>query len=177
MQLKFAFPIKRLFIKSNKAYLFRIRALIFFCAKSILNINTECIKFLLPANEVWGKVMFYTCASFCSQGGVYHSMQWSVHPWADTPLGRHPMSRHPLGRHSPRQTPPGETHIPPLGRHPTSGQTPPRQIPSSTPEMATEAGGTHPTGMHSCYFSDLLFHEREKHENGEHRHILLCMKN
>ena len=81
-----------------------------------------------------------------------------------------------MGRQPLRQTPPGETHTPPLGRQPTSGQTPPRQIPPN-PEMATEAGGWHPTGMHSCYFSDLLFHEREKNENGEHRHILLCMKN
>ena len=31
--------------------------------------------------------------------------------------------------------------LPPLGRH-----LPYRQ----TPEMATEAGGMHPTGMHSC---------------------------
>ena len=34
-----------------------------------------------------------------------------------------------------------DTH---LGRQPPSGQTPPPR------ETATEAGGTHPTGMHSC---------------------------
>ena len=34
------------------------------------------------------------------------------------------------------------------GRHPP-GQTPSRQIP---PRTATAADGTHPTGMHSCYF-------------------------
>ena len=43
-----------------------------------------------------------------------------------TPLGRHPPGRHtPLGRHP--QVHPGPLH-----------------------EMATEAGGRHPTGMHSC---------------------------
>ena len=42
----------------------------------------------------------------------------------------------PLGRHLPGQTPP-----PPR-------QTPPGKQPSSP--MATEAGGTHPTGMLSC---------------------------
>ena len=31
----------------------------------------------------------------------------------------------------------------PLGRHPPSGQT--------SPEMATEAGGAHPTGVQSCF--------------------------
>ena len=30
---------------------------------------------LPPTNEVWGKVMFYTCLSFCSpEGGVYVSL-------------------------------------------------------------------------------------------------------
>ena len=38
---------------------------------------------------------------------------------------------------------PGKT-LSPLGRHPPSGQTPP-------PEMATEAGGAHPTGVQSCF--------------------------
>ena len=36
----------------------------------------------------------------------------------------------------PRQTPPRQTPLPLLGRHP--------------PETVPEAGGTHPTGMHSC---------------------------
>ena len=34
------------------------------------------------------RLCFYTCQSFCSQAGVYPSMQWanSIHlPWADTP--------------------------------------------------------------------------------------------
>ena len=36
----------------------------------------------------------------------------------------------------------------------TARQTPPRQTPPS-PEMAIEAGGRHPTGMHSCFMYDL----------------------
>ena len=40
--------------------------------------------------------------------------------------------------HTPRRTPPGSTHTP--GKHP-----PPR-------ETAAAADGTHPTGMHSCFF-------------------------
>ena len=35
---------------------------------------------LPPTNEVWGKVMFYTCLSFCSQGGgrkgCYDATSW-----------------------------------------------------------------------------------------------------
>ena len=50
-------------------------------------------------------------------------------------------------------TRPGQT--PPLGRHP-SGQTPPQT------ETATEVGGTHPTGMHSCkILLHIVFMDRE----------------
>ena len=52
-----------------------------------------------------------------------------------------PLSRHPLGRH------------PHLGRH-CPGQTPPTDTPP--PESATAAGGTHPTGMHSCFKCELF---------------------
>ena len=55
------------------------------------------IKLLPPANEVWCKIMFYTCVSFCSGGGgwlpsVHHRshdhgvcihgvcIQWGLHP-------------------------------------------------------------------------------------------------
>ena len=43
------------------------------------------------------------------------------------------------GVYTPRQAPPRQTHTPPPGQtlHPQ--------------EMATEVGGVHPTGMHSCY--------------------------
>ena len=90
-------------------------------------------------------------------------------------------STQPLGRHSPWQTPPRHTpqadtplsrHPPPgqtppqadsfLGRHPpwahTPGCRPPRQTPQiqitwfRLKEIHHQAGSTHPTGMHSCYW-------------------------
>ena len=52
----------------------------------------------------------------------------------------------PAGRHPPGQTiPPGRHPPPPLGRHP----------PGRHPLLAaTAADGTHPTGMHSCWFNE-----------------------
>ena len=47
-----------------------------------------------------------------------------------------------------RQTTPG-----PKGRHP-HGPTPPPSV-----ETATEAGGTHPTGIHSCYVTSFTVSE------------------
>ena len=87
--------------------------------------NLCCIilsQLLPPAKEVWGKVIFYTCLSFCLQGGVCLSACWdTTPPWsrhhppgADTPQSRHPCSRHPPGADPPwdqtilpEQTPPG----------------------------------------------------------------------
>ena len=46
------------------------------------------------------------------------------------------VSQHAMGR--------GGAHLP-LARHP------PRQTPPCPTGMATEAGGTHPTPMHSCF--------------------------
>ena len=99
-------------------------------------ISDKC-SLLPPANEVWGKVMFYTCVSFCSLGeGVCPTQPppprqtWGV---VADPLGcRHPQANpHPL---------PGCR--PPLGR-------PPRQIPTG---IRQQAGGTDPTGIHTFYF-------------------------
>ena len=62
---------------------------------------------------------------------------------ADTPLGRHPLGTHlPLG-----QTPPP---VDTLSSQTSQADTHPRADIQS-PEMATEADGTHPTGMHSCF--------------------------
>ena len=71
--------------------------------------------FLPPANEVWGKVIFCTCLSFCSRGkylGRYPESRyapWQVHPRAVTspkqvhPQAGTPHSRYRLGRYTPRQ--------------------------------------------------------------------------
>ena len=50
------------------------------------------------------------------------------------------------GVHPPRQTAPGQT---PLGTPPRADT--PQADTDTPPEMATAAGGTHPTGMHSCF--------------------------
>ena len=87
-------------------------------------------------------------------GGGYISLDTAL--WADTPPRQIlPLGRHPLD--TPRQTPPGR-HPHPWADIPTLGQTTLREIPH--PAMATEAGGTRPTGMHFCFnhlISTLVF--------------------
>ena len=80
-------------------------------------------QFLPPANEVCkGYVFTPVCQSFCSQGGEY--------------LSRYtPGQVHPPGRYTP------------LGRYTPQAGTPPRQCMLG---YGQQAGGTHPTGMHSC---------------------------
>ena len=81
-------------------------------------------------------MVYFITASKLSLGqgkiftGVYLSMG-GVPSWVDTSLGRHPSEQ-----------------IHPLRTDTLSGQTPPGR--HTPPETATEAGGTHPTGMHSC---------------------------
>ena len=92
-----------------------------------------------------GNIFSSMCQEFCSQGGVPGQVPpWAgtpsprqVHPWAGTPPpDRYPPGMYtlPLGRNTPlgRYTPTGTVHA---GRY---GQ---------------QAGGTHPTGMHSCFNS------------------------
>ena len=95
----------------------------------------ESTPFLPPANEVFeGYVFTGVCLS--PGGGSA-----PIARWADNPLARHPPRQTPLGRHPlpPWQTPPA----------------PPGQTPSPLPAQCMlvygqKAGGTHPTGMHSC---------------------------
>ena len=106
---------------------------------------------LPPANEVWGKVIFLHLSVILFTGGVpgqVHPRQvhppGQVHPpWTGTPPGQVPL----------RQVhPPGQVHTPQAGT-----PRPPRQgPPGGTPLQCMlgygqQAGGTHPTGMHSCY--------------------------
>ena len=84
-------------------------------------------KTLLPSATKLRRLCFYTCLSFCSQGGVCLSACWDTTP-------------PPRGRQAPR-TGAGT----PRTRHPPRPGTPPGA------EMATAADGTHPTGMHSCF--------------------------
>ena len=50
-------------------------------------------------------------------------------------------------------TPLGQTH--PSNTAPQTDTHTPRDIPPSV-ETATEAGGTHPTGMHSCFHLSII---------------------
>ena len=77
--------LKQVFYSIDRSYFAACRVLIY-------------IQILLaPANEVWGKVMFYSCVSFCSRNGV------------------HPPSR----QTSPRQTQPPEMVTEAGGTHRT----------------------------------------------------------
>ena len=64
---------------------------------------------LPPTNEVWGKIMFYTCLPFCSQTPpgqtpyLADTQPGQTHPWEDNPLhgqtpppGSHPHPRRQL---------------------------------------------------------------------------------
>ena len=78
----------------------------------------------------------YTCHSV--HRGVY------TLPQVDIPPGRSPLG-----------------HTPPLGRPPPDIYlSTPRQTPSWAPPLkkktATEVGGSHPTGMHSCFLAKLF---------------------
>ena len=92
-----------------------------------------------------GKVMFYTCLSFCPQGGCL----------ADTLPGQTPLGRHtpPLGRHPspPRQTPPWTDTQPPwadtapVGRQSPLGSKPP------------SPSDSHCSGRYASYWKAFLF--------------------
>ena len=96
---------------------------------------------LPPANEVWGKVIFsVACVKNSVHGGGGST-------WADTP---------------PRAgTPPRQVHPQPPSRYitsPTPGQVhPPGAVHAG--KYGQQAGGTHPTGMHSCSPDMVTFHE------------------
>ena len=66
--------------------------------------------FLLPVNEVWGKIMFLHLSVILLT--CQHAMGQTHTP--QIPLGRHSPGRHPFGRNPPpRQTPP-DKHPPTL---------------------------------------------------------------
>ena len=53
----------------------------------------------------------------------------------------------------PRQTPLGQTLPPPQGDTPPRQTPPPPSVASDIMGYGQQAGGTHPTGMHSCFKS------------------------
>ena len=76
---------------------------------------------LLPAaTKLWPRQYFYTCLSFCSQGGGSASVHAGIpHP----PEQTHPSGADPPGADPPKQTPPPPEQTPPWE------QTPPRADP------------------------------------------------
>ena len=104
---------------------------------------------LPPANEVWGKVIFSVACvknSVHSGGGVsHHALQVvSQQAWGvSRPSSRSEVEGSGWGG-SPGPHP-GEN----LQAH-TGGGVSQHALRQTPPSMATPAGGTHPTGMHSC---------------------------
>ena len=87
---------------------------------------------LLPSATKLRRLCFYTCLSFCSQGGWYPSMHCRWYPSMSCSRGT-VLSKHALQQGGACSG--------------GCGDTPPRK------QTATVADGTHHTGMHSCFES------------------------
>ena len=92
-----------------------------------------------------GTLCFYTCLSFCPQGGICPIAYWDTHtprPEADTPPDQRQV--HP---------PWDQRQVSPRTRDryqpPPQGRTHPRSAVHAG-RYRQQAGGTHPTGMQSC---------------------------
>ena len=85
------------------------------------------LEFLPPANEVGEGYVFTTVCHSVHRGGVCLSACWGRPPREQTPPGN---------RQPPEQTPPPPEQAPPCAVH--AGR------------YGQQAGGTHPTGMHTC---------------------------
>ena len=113
-----------------------------------LNNFRGLIMFITGRNEVVAKVIFLHLSVIHSvHRGVFLSACWDTTP---------------PGPATPPPTPPGPATPPPLGPatpppnqapHPRPG-TPPSKL---TPAYGLRAAGTHPTGMHSCFFFFFFF--------------------
>ena len=113
-------------------------------------------------NEV-AKIMFLH-VSVCPHGGSTPRDQVHPPPWAQVhppPGTRYPAKDqvHPQSRYTPPEpgTPPGTRYTPQDQIHPSGPGTPPHRTRYTPPPGAVhagrygqQAGGTHPTGMHSC---------------------------
>ena len=93
------------------------------------------------------RLCFYTCLSVILFTGVGVPGQVQP-PWAGTP----PPAGTPLAGTPPAGTPPGQVH-PQVG-------TPPGAVHAG--RYGQQAGGTHPTGMYSCFSKAISFNIIEK---------------
>ena len=88
----------------------------------------------------WAKVIF---SQACVKNSVHRGEGVCLSACWDTPT----LEQTPLGADTPReQTPPGSRH--PQSRHPPGADP----LQKQTAAYGQRAAGTHPTGMHSCYF-------------------------
>ena len=70
-----------------------------------------------------------------------------THPWAGNP----PRQVHPPGQIHPQTgTPPWQAHPLPRQVHPLADTPTPGAVHAG--RYGQQAGGTHPTGMHSCFY-------------------------
>ena len=120
-------------------------------------------EFLPPANGVWGKVIFFHLSAilftegdylgrYPSQAGTplgWYTSWVGTPPWEGTPPGRYTPGRytpwqvhHPEGTPSPAGTPPPIRQVHPPEAHP---------LQQCMLGYGQQVGGTHPTGMHSCW--------------------------
>ena len=125
----------------------------------VISVIEQCNWVVFTARNC-GKVMF---SQACVKNFV-HREDVSQHAMASrvsASWSRGCLPLDPGGIQPPGQTPPGHTHTHThTWTHTTLGHNPPpgRHHPGHTPlwanttpvEMTIEAGGTHPTGMHSC---------------------------
>ena len=133
------------------------------------------LSYIYCPQQSCSKVMFlHLSVNHSVYSGVYATPPGqNPLPGQTPPPGRHnPHGRHPLGRHNPHwaDTLHGRC-LPsrhPLGRHPPAkgmlGYTPPDQciLRYTSPAKCMlgygqQVGGTHPTGMHSCFFLFFIF--------------------
>ena len=121
------------------------------------------IKIISARKRSLRRSCFHRCLS------VYRGVSAPLHAGIHTPPGRHtpqqappgqvhPLGRYtPLGRHPPRQVHPLSRYIPWAGTSPGQIHPPTQCMLGYTPAAqqcrlgyGQQAGGTHPTGMHSC---------------------------
>ena len=119
--------------------------------------------YLPAATKLWPRLYFYTCLSFCPQGGVSRQGEspqtGRTPPGRENPPGREtppdqadpPAGRTPPGQgepHRTRQTPPAGRKPPGQGEPPGPGRTPPDQADSRIRSTS---------GRYASYWNAFLF--------------------
>ena len=119
--------------------------------------------FLPPANEVWGKVIF---SAAYVKNSVHRGSIWAgTPPWTGNPP--------PPGQVHPQAgTPPSQVHTPWQGTPPWVG-TPLGAVHAG--RYGQQAGGTHPTGMYSCYIGVIKLTYRYNVTKGEKFHVFMSV--